>query len=165
MALHPANVRSGVGLGKRQRLDLLAADGGEEVATPLVLIRGAEDVRGTAPPDGKRPGGAAQLALEQRKRDMVEAPAAKLFGDVRRIESQRLDLPLDLAAQLPGDAAAALDLGFEWIELLLHEAANRVHHQLLLGCQGKVHAPVTAMMRISWSSRQRSSCLTERPLA
>ena len=131
----------------------------------LLGVAGAQNVGRPPPPHVQRPGGPAKLALEQGEGQVVEAPAAEFFGNVRRIKAERFDLPLNLATNLERHVTRPFDIGFKWVELFFHKATDGVHHHLLLVGETEVHAPVTDMIRISWSSRQRSSSLTDRPLA
>src|SRR5438105_4147449 len=113
----------------------------------------------------QRPACPPQLPLQQRHRDAVKSAAAKLLRNVRRVKTKRLDLALNLASHFFGYPARALDLGLERIELVLDKAPDGLDDHCLFRREVKIHAPVTAMIWIKRSSRQRSSCLIERPSA
>src|SRR2546430_618211 len=148
-APHATDVRSGIRFRDGQRVRLLTPNARCQVARSLLPVAGAQDVGRTSPPYVERPGGPAKLALEKGERHVVEAAAAELLGNVRRIEAERLDLPLNLAANLERHLTSPLDIGFQWVQLLFDEATGSIDHHLLLVGETEVHAPVTVMMRIS----------------
>ena len=141
-ALHAAQVGPGGGLGHGQRVEALAARSREQIALPLLLVAGHQDSGRPTPEHAERHRRSAEFALEQGERQVIEAAAAHFDGQVRGVETQLDDLPLDLFAEFPRHAPATLDLLLKGIELLFDEVADRVHDHLLLGCECEVQCVI-----------------------
>ena len=148
-APHATDVGPGIRFRDRQRVRLLAPNARSQVARSLLRVAGAQNVGRASPPDVQRPCRPAKLALEQGERHVVKAPAAEFLGNVRRVEAERFDLPLNLATDLERHMTRPFDIGLQRVELFFDEASDSVDHHLLLVGETEVHAPVTDMMRIN----------------
>ena len=134
------DVGAGPGLGDGQRGDLLAGDGGRQVAALLVLgaelphrRRGDADVRADA---GRQPARAAarQLLGEDRVVQVVAALAAVLLGVLQAEEAD----PRQLGEDLVGEPARLLPLGGVRAQLVGDEAPDRLAQRLVLVGEGRV---------------------------
>ena len=137
--LHGAQVGAGVGLRQRQAFHPLAADRRLEIALDLLALAGAQDVR--RPRDGILQGkaGAAELALHQRQRHMIQPAAAQILRHVRGIESGLQRLVLDLLDQLRPHLVRALDFVLMGRQFRLDKRAHAVDEHLLFRGQAELH--------------------------
>ena len=137
--LHRAQVRAGIGLGQAEAFDPLAADRRQQVALDLLALAGAQDVAGPRHRVLQGERGAAELALHQGQRDMVEAAAAQLLRHVGGVEAGLDRGGVDLLDQLRPHLVGALDLFFVRLQLRLDKGADAVDQHLLFRGEAEIH--------------------------
>ena len=102
---HGADVRAGARFGHRDAVVPLTADGGEQVALPLVGVATLQDVARPLDQHLQGVAGPAQLAFGQDQGHRVQPAAAQLGGHVGRVQPGGDRLGADLAGQLRGTSS------------------------------------------------------------
>ena len=85
-ALHAAHVAARVGFAHRHAVHALAADGRQQELLDLLALAGAQDVRRAGDDVLQRVRRGAELAVDQRDAEAVQAATAELGRHVGRVE-------------------------------------------------------------------------------
>ena len=136
---HRPDVRAGAGLGHRQAVDALTADGRQQIRLHLAIPAGLQDVARPGNQRLQRPRRPPQLALGQRHPHGVEAAAAQLGREVRGVQAGRDGLAADLPRQLLRHRVKPFDQVLVRDQFAADEVAHRRGDRALFFAELKVH--------------------------
>ena len=130
------------GFGHRERVHLLASNGGQQETFSLLSLARHENVLRSAPKVGECHRASSEFALQKGEAEVVEPSASHFDGKVRRIKAQCQHFVLDRLGKRLRDKTFSFDLFFVRIDFLFDKAAHGVDDEGLFGGQGEVHARI-----------------------
>src|SRR5262249_3961360 len=124
----------------RQAVHPITLDSRQQVGLDLIVLAGSQDIARPGDEPLQRVRGPAELPLDQRDRQLVEATATEVLREVRGVKAGADGAAPDLGSQPGWNLVESLHQILVRDKLAAHELANGRNNGAMLVAKPEVHA-------------------------